>query len=257
MAVIYGLFDPREPIELENCRYVGKTKAPPSRRLVGHLSHARIKNCTPRDKWINKLLDESVRPFIYVLEHVPDSMDIDVHERHWISEGRRLNWGLLNVSDGGDGQSPGFQFSEEQRADLSRIVIQRHLDDPGIAERKRASQMRRFSDPLQRELTGAAISKALATRDKSDVWCELCGAGPFEGAWALKSHMGNYDHEKIPTYCSQCSAGPFVGTHGLSSHVQHRHGTVKEPMMCECGAGPFMGVHGLGLHKGQRHKTTI
>ena len=71
MAVIYGLFDPRNPIELEFCRYIGKTTKP-GQRLRQHISDARSGGDRYIRRWIRTVLQENLRPVLEVLEEVSD-----------------------------------------------------------------------------------------------------------------------------------------------------------------------------------------
>ena len=249
MAIIYGLFDPRRPLLLWEVRYLGRSSTTPTKRLYGHLATARKGTRTPVNYWIRKLLAENITPHIHTLETTDNAVS-GKREIAWIAEGRRQGWRLLNVSDGGDGQSVGFKFSDEQRRALSETVIQRHLDDPGIAERKRDGQMRRYSNPEERRITGEKIAEAIANSDKSDKWCSDCGEGPFRGTWGLAAHR-SFDHDPQPEMCPECDEGPFVGRHGVIMHQMHKHDNTKEPLICECGEGPFDGTHGLGIHMGR------
>jgi len=250
MGVIYGLFDPRKSLAWENCRYIGQTTTPIRQRLSAHISHARTTDRrTPRDLWVRKLLAQDVEPVVHPLETVANS-ELAEREIYWIATGRRMGLRLLNASDGGESGSAGYRFTPEQRSALSETVKRIHKEDPTIAERKRAGQMRRFSDPAERERMGQVISGWIATLDHSDQMCPECGKGPFAGVWGLATHS-RYDHDPQPMDCPECNAGPFIGAAGLAAHKQHKHSTPKDQLMCECGAGPFNGKHGLGIHLGR------
>lgn len=246
MAVIYGLFDPRKPLDWENCRYVGKTVQTPHRRLSGHRSTAHRGHNDPRDRWIRSLWNQDVEPQIEVLEQVADNL-VDERERWWIAKGRQENLNLLNVMDGGDGRTPGATFTAEQRARLSRSVRDAHMRDPAIADRKRAGQARRYANPEERRRIGLAIAEGIAQTDQSDRWCDDCGTGPFRGLWGITAHQ-RYGHRFEPTHCTNCDAGPFAGAVGLHSHRYHAH-TKKDAVMCACGSGPFVGERGLKIHQ--------
>ena len=216
MAFIYGLFDPRKPLHLWEVRYVGMTSTTIEERLQGHLA---CRRCRPVCLWVAKLLSEGIEPVIRVLETTTDE-DRGIRETAWIKDGRRQGWRLPNLNDGGEGQSLGFRFTDDQKARLSEIVKQRHVDDPGIADRKREGQNRRYSDPSQRQRIGSKVSATIAAKDQTDQFCPECGSGPFRGVHGLSAHIGN-------------------------------HG-VMEPLMCDdCGSGPFDGKRGLGIHRGR------
>ena len=253
MAIIYGLFDPRESLDLENCHYIGKTIQTAKDRRDDHIEDTRYGLQRDVHKWIRSIKEEGgVDPVIIVIAEIDDGdkTGLSAAERFWIAKGREEGWPLTNHQPGGDGQTPGFRFSDEQRQRLSEIVRQQHIDHPEIAEHKRQGQIRRYSDPKERELTSRKLVAAIAASDKSDKWCPDCGKGPFAGTWGIASHR-KYDHNPQPQMCPDCGAGPFQGRSGVTAHQQHKHQTVKEPLMCECGKGPFDGNHGLGIHKGR------
>ena len=245
-ATIYGLFDPRGSLQVEEVRYIGMTTTPLNQRLKSHVGMAVHEPHRGVCAWILELALDNIQPVIQPLETTL-AMHRGDREKAWIARGRQEGWDLVNGNDGGYGQSPGWRMTDEQRAELSRIVKQRHIDDPGIAERKRAGQQRRYADPAERRRTGERISAAIAVSDQSDKYCPECNKGPFRGTWGLAAHI-SYDHDPEPTNCEDCHEGPFIGTAGLAAHRAHKH-IETMPLMCGCGEGPFDGSHGLGIHQ--------
>jgi len=96
---IYGLYDPRKPIELENCRYVGQTVNPLDEHLKDHLSSARVNNNASRDRWIRELIADGVTPSIHLIDDVDDIDATDV-ECAWILDGIAAGWDLTNEGTG-------------------------------------------------------------------------------------------------------------------------------------------------------------
>lgn len=105
-GVIYGLCDP----STGEVRYVGKTSRDPSERLRGHLTDARLGQ-THLHRWLRSV---SCEPSLVILEHDPE--DLNVTEREWIARLRAGGTQLCNLTDGGDGFSPGWKPSAHTRA---------------------------------------------------------------------------------------------------------------------------------------------
>lgn len=104
---IYGLYDPKD----RQLRYIGKTKHLLSTRLSQHISEAVKHGKTHRHKWINKLLNEGVRPSIKLLEKITES-EWEEAEKKWIASCRKQGLNLVNETDGGE--SPvGRKLSKE------------------------------------------------------------------------------------------------------------------------------------------------
>ncbi len=102
MAFIYGLFDPRKPIEHENCHYIGQTTQTLNKHLKDHIQAAKNPKPTTasRDKWIQELLADGVRPVIESLEVVNDELTIHDVEWAWIVRGFAEGWPLTNEGTG-------------------------------------------------------------------------------------------------------------------------------------------------------------
>jgi hypothetical protein len=114
---IYGLaFD-------GEIRYVGKTTHSPRTRLRRHVDEAHL-GTTHVSRWIRSLPRD---PDVVVLEkeHVGS---IDEAERAWIALLRRYGCRLTNMTDGGDGQSPGWAPSSTTRRKMSLAGKRRYAD---------------------------------------------------------------------------------------------------------------------------------
>ncbi len=94
---LYGLFDPLT----DELRYIGKTTASLSRRLVTHKSEALAKRKTHRHKWVASLLDLGLEPKIELLDTVPGNGC--GAEIAMIGIARSLGCKLVNGTAGGDG----------------------------------------------------------------------------------------------------------------------------------------------------------
>ncbi len=93
---IYILKDPKT----EQIRYVGTTYRP-KRRLRDHLDRA--KKCrTHKEKWINKLLLNNLKPIMEIIEQLPFDKITD-RERYWISFYKDQGCNLCNHTSGGEG----------------------------------------------------------------------------------------------------------------------------------------------------------
>ncbi len=92
---IYKLVDPRYP---DIVRYVGKTMMKDIKlRLAGHIcSSKELKYWSQR--WVNKIMNEGVRPEIHLLE-VCDESNWEEKEQFWIKKFRSEH--LTNWEDGG------------------------------------------------------------------------------------------------------------------------------------------------------------
>lgn len=95
MYVIYGLFDPRQPIEFLNCRYVGQTGQTFPDRMKGHIYDGRHGPNNHHNAWVKSLLRDDARPVMIPIEEVTvDTMDD--REIFWIAEAKRLGCRLVN-----------------------------------------------------------------------------------------------------------------------------------------------------------------
>lgn len=100
---IYGLFDPRQPLDLDQCRYIGQTTATPQRRLSTHVAVARSQSNARRYHvvtWIRSLLRDEVRPVVIPLVECPVEQLNDL-EISWIQYAKAQGWRLTNATPGG------------------------------------------------------------------------------------------------------------------------------------------------------------
>ena len=79
--LIYGLLDPRD-----NClRYIGKTHKRREWRLAEHIEHAKDNDKRPVYDWIRELLDEGIKPCIFVWRRILPEHDWRKAEKQAIS----------------------------------------------------------------------------------------------------------------------------------------------------------------------------
>lgn len=158
---IYGLFDPRHPLEPSYCRYVGQTINEVTQRLRDHIAEAQ--RSTSRRwvlRWIRKLLREEVVPVVQVLEFVQDSdplvfaVLIDEAEQRWIAKGRIEGWRLTNHSGGGRGNR-GYVFTPEQRKHQGDVARGRKHTEATKAKMSAASKGRPKSPEHRASLSTA------------------------------------------------------------------------------------------------------
>lgn len=120
-TVIYGLFDPRTAY----LRYVGKTSNI-RRRLECHHRLARKRGRKSHaHNWMWGLLKVGLTPEFFILEKVRRGRDENELERQWIAAMRLAGCHLTNRTDGGDGLSKGYIWSEDSKQRLSASLAGR------------------------------------------------------------------------------------------------------------------------------------
>ena len=135
--LIYGLVDPRTG----QVRYIGKSckgmERPKEHGRPWHINHDR----GYKGSWLRLLKRLGLTYSILVLEEVPegDSPYLGSVECEWIAYGRHVGWPLTNLTDGGDGQSPGYVTRPETRA-LQRAVKLGRKKSAETRARMRAAQ---------------------------------------------------------------------------------------------------------------------
>lgn len=113
---IYTLASTRD---LNDIRYIGKTKQTLKRRLQGHLCDAKkarkLGNCKNHNyNWINHELQEGYSIIIEELDSLNfnDNEDWKWFEQYWISQMKIWGFNLTNLTEGGDGNQNQY-FSKE------------------------------------------------------------------------------------------------------------------------------------------------
>lgn len=108
MIFIYGLFDPRN----YQLRYIGKTKHTMGIRISQHIHEAKKDNKTHKDKWIQSLLRDGIKPSFEILEECTEENWEEI-EQAWIADCYKLGLKLTNQTIGGDGMKAGRKLSPE------------------------------------------------------------------------------------------------------------------------------------------------
>lgn len=112
--VIYTLSD------ASGVRYVGKsTVGVMHKRYLAHMSD--LSKRTKKVNWIKKLLSKGLTPEMEVIDVCFDGM-WEFWEMYWISQMRGWGFDILNMTDGGTGQSLGYVASSETRLKLSKSL---------------------------------------------------------------------------------------------------------------------------------------
>lgn len=123
---IYRLIDPRD----DQTRYVGVTVQRPSSRLIAHLTKAKCRPRTLKDKWLNELRGVGLQPRLEVLEETTDR-EVEVY---WINYYRMAGNDLLNVKTGGSNGFLDLSVSEATKERLRQAGIAR-WKNPEFRER--------------------------------------------------------------------------------------------------------------------------
>ena len=79
--LIYGLLDPRD----NSLRYIGKTHKRREWRLEEHIEHAEENDQRPVYKWIRELLEQNLKPIVFVWKRIPADHDWRQAEKDAIS----------------------------------------------------------------------------------------------------------------------------------------------------------------------------
>ena len=228
---VYGLFDPRQVISFENCRYVGQTVFTLNARQYGHIADARHRHGQRHTtNWIRQLLRDDVKPFILMFELIIGNDDderdanLDEAEQVWIAHGRANGWRLTNQNDGGNGNRgwthtpetrakisaaiTGQTRSAEQRANMSAAQLARehvHSEETKALQSQRA--LERLQDPAELQRLGDISRAHKLAEDKTPTMCE-CGCGPFKGPLALTKHLNKSPfHSEDPLIRDFCLNG--------------------------------------------------
>lgn len=87
--LIYGLRDPRNDIFY----YIGKTTIGEDRPIT-HLHYSHNENVR---KWVSELKEINLEPFIDILEENVELNELNIKEKFWINEYKKINDNLLNI----------------------------------------------------------------------------------------------------------------------------------------------------------------
>lgn len=155
-AYVYELQDPRT----NEARYVGVTTKP-TRRLAGHISHAKNRLRTWVERWINGLLHEGVRPVLVVLEVVPAGPGWIDAEQRWIALRRAEGCKLTNLTIGGDG-TYGLVLSDAQREARRRLSTGRRHSDASVELMRVLAKVRGISPEIRAKMQQARRRNGLS-----------------------------------------------------------------------------------------------
>ena len=123
---IYKLVDPRiqDEEDSKRVRYIGWTNKKLSDRLSNHLTEARhdiTQQHTHKNRWINSLLNQNLKPEIQLVDETDDPNEIKLMEIKYIKQFKDGGFLLTNATLGGDGML-GRVVSDEQKALFEKAV---------------------------------------------------------------------------------------------------------------------------------------
>lgn len=152
-VVVYGLFASDEG----DVRYIGQTRRDPIVRLRQHMIEARRGNAR-RQNWIRSVLARGASVEMCVLR---TNAEWSTTEMEVLAEYRRLGADLVNGTDGGEGC---LNPSPEVRAKMgdSKRGVKRTAE---VKAKLRASNLRRFLCPHERERTAALTRESMKKPD--------------------------------------------------------------------------------------------
>lgn len=123
---IYKLIDPRiqDEEDSKRVRYIGWTNKELSARLSNHITEAKhdiTQQHTHKNRWINNLLKENLRPIIQLVDETDDPNEIKLMEIKYIKQFKDGGFLLTNATLGGDGML-GRVVSDEQKALFEKAI---------------------------------------------------------------------------------------------------------------------------------------
>jgi hypothetical protein len=131
---IYALLD---PLTFLPC-YIGRTASSLVKRLSQHLADSKLRNNTPLASWLRGLVATGQRPFIALLESVPEAQWRQA-ERNWIAFLRAEGAALVNGHGGGTGPAGGYRWTAESVEKMRRSKVGRSRGGssrfPGVSKR--------------------------------------------------------------------------------------------------------------------------
>jgi hypothetical protein len=120
----------------ETVRYVGKT-VDPKERYHYHTNASVLRHeRTHKANWIKSLIAKGEKPVMKIIETISFDGDWEEAERRWIVFYREQGARLTNLTDGGDGQAPGYRPSEETRRKMSESHRGRKMPEAERAKRR-------------------------------------------------------------------------------------------------------------------------
>lgn len=188
---IYTLSSTRD---LNNIRYVGKTKQTLKRRLQGHLCDAKKAKKSGNYKnhnynWINHELSEGYSIVIEELDSFQfnDNEDWKWFEQYWISQMKAWGFNLTNLTNGGDGnQNQHFnKESIELRASKIRGIPRDEETKKKISEGlkgiKRSEETKKKVKDSITELQGESIKQFSKDGELIQEWPSISEAARILG----------------------------------------------------------------------------
>lgn len=112
ITYIYALLD-----EHNNIRYIGKSNNVKHRFNI-HLKEAKKKR-THKEKWINSMLENNIKPNYIILDECLSS-DWILFEQYWIDQTKAWGFSLTNGTSGGEG-SNGFKGKTHSNETKNKI----------------------------------------------------------------------------------------------------------------------------------------
>ena len=211
---IYTLSSTRD---INNIRYVGKTKQKLNRRLCQHLSAAKKAKkdnykLNHNYNWINKELSDGYDIIILELDsmYFSENEDWKWFEQYWISQIKIWGFNLTNLTGGGDGnQNQHFsKESIEKRASKIRGIPRDEITRRKISELKMGIPNSDIQNKKVRESIIALQGRAVNQYDKN---------GKFIKQWGCMSEAADYlhiDRANLHACCAHKpnhnSAGGFI-----------------------------------------------
>lgn len=149
---IYTLSSDRN---LEDIRYIGKTKESLKKRLSNHIAQAKRNDnigysYNYNSNWINKELRDDFNIIIKEIDFILDN-DWEYLEQYWISQFKTWGYKLTNLTEGGDGNKNQIQTEE--------------------ANKKRSQKLKNIPRPLEirKKISKSNMGKVLSEDTKEKV----------------------------------------------------------------------------------------